>query len=63
MSKELILAKLKELEEEMREFRGELIVAIDYLDYSKQSELYDKINSHRDLIYRLRQELKIEKGK
>lgn len=58
MSKELILAKLKELEEEMREFREELIVAIDYLDYSKQSELYNKINKHRDLIYRLRQELK-----
>lgn len=58
MSKELILAKLKELEEEMREFREELIVAIEYLDYSKQSELYNKINKHRDLIYKLRQELK-----
>lgn len=63
MSKELILAKLKKLElkkleKEMREFREELIVAIDSLDYSKQSELYDKINNHRHSMYKLRQELK-----
>jgi len=63
MDKELMLTKLKKLEKKklekkMREFREELIVAIDSLDYPKQSELYDKINNHRYLIYKLTQELK-----